>query len=70
MDNENRGEWDQSIEKVREKWTEFTDGIFLAIREEEARIRREELDKYDDAHSQNCAPPSPSHTRGGWNGRP
>ncbi len=32
------GDWDQPIEKLREKWAEFTDGLFLAIREGETRI--------------------------------
>ena len=39
------GSCDQPIEKLREKWAEFTDGFFLAIREEEMRIRRDDLRK-------------------------
>jgi hypothetical protein len=70
MENPIHGEWEQSIEKLKEKWTEFTNGMFLAIRKEEARIRREELEKFDDSRSRHCAPPNPSHSRGGWNGRP
>jgi hypothetical protein len=37
------GDGEQSIEKLREKWTEFTNGVFLAITEEEMKLRREEL---------------------------
>jgi hypothetical protein len=70
MEHENHDKWEQSLETVKEKWTEFTDGIFLAIREEELRIRREELERHDDARSQHCAPLNLPHTQGGWNGRP
>ncbi len=68
MENANHSGWEQSIERLKEKWTEFTDGMFLAIREEEARIRREELEKFDDAHSRHCAPLNVAHRRGGWDG--
>jgi hypothetical protein len=37
------GDGEQSIEKLREQWREFTNGIFLAITEEEMKLRREEL---------------------------
>ena len=36
------GDGEQSIENLREQWTEFTYGIFLAITEEEMKLRREE----------------------------
>jgi len=68
MENANHSGWAQSIERLKEKWTEFTDGMFLAIREEEARIRREELEKSDDTHSRHCAPLNVAHPRGGWDG--
>ena len=68
MENPNQHEWEPSIERLREKWTEFTDGIFLSIREEEMRLRREELEKCNDAHSQRCAPLRLVQKQGGWNG--
>jgi hypothetical protein len=37
------GDGEESIEKLREQWTEFTNGIFLAITEEEMNLRRQEL---------------------------
>jgi hypothetical protein len=42
METPKLGDWEQSIETLKEKWTEFTNGMFLAIRKEEARIRRDE----------------------------
>jgi hypothetical protein len=68
MQTSNYGKWEQSIEKPKDKWSEFTDGMFLAIREEELRIRREELEKHNGAHSQHCAPPDPAQRRGGCDG--
>ena len=58
----------QPIDKLKEKWAEFTDGLFLAIRDEEMRIRREELQKHTGAHSQHSAPAKSAQKRGGENG--
>jgi hypothetical protein len=58
------GSWDQPIEDLREKWAEFTDGLFLAIREEEMRIRRDDLRKDIEPYSQHSAPLK-SEQRGG-----
>jgi hypothetical protein len=61
------GDRNQSIEKLKEKWTESADGLSLAIRQEEMRIRREELEKYAGTHSQHSAPLKPAQKRGGKN---
>jgi hypothetical protein len=63
------GSWDQPIEKLREKWAEFTDGLFLSIREEEMRIRRDVLRTDLGPHSHHSAPLKSEHRRGGQNGR-
>jgi hypothetical protein len=39
------GDWEHSIEKLKEQWTRFTSETFLAIAEEEMRLQREELRK-------------------------
>lgn len=62
------GERNQPIEKLKEKWAEFTDGLFLAIRKEEMRIRREELQKHTASHSHHSAPARSALKRGGNNG--
>jgi hypothetical protein len=36
------GDCEQSIEKLKKQWTQFTSETFLAIAEEEMRLRREE----------------------------
>ena len=59
------GDRNQPIEKLKEKWAEFTDGLFVAIRQEEMRIRREELQKHTGAHSQHSAPARSASKRGG-----
>jgi hypothetical protein len=66
--DQTHGDWNQPIEKLKEKWAESTGALFLAIREEEMRIRREELEKYIGAHSQHSAPPKSGQKRGGKNG--
>lgn len=66
MEHQNHGEWEQSIEKLKETWSRFTEGMFLAIREEELRIRREEVEKHDGTRSRHCAAPAPEHSRGEW----
>ena len=68
MENADDSGWEQSIEKLKERCTEFTERMFLAIKEEEARICREELEKSDDAHSRHCAPLNIKQRRGGWDG--
>jgi hypothetical protein len=45
MENLNHRGWEQSLEKLKEKWLDFTEGLFTVIREEEMRIRREEVEK-------------------------
>jgi len=62
------GDRNQPVEKLKEKWAEFTDGLFLAIRQEEMRIRREELQEDTGAHSQHSAPMKSSLKHGGENG--
>ena len=42
------GDWEQSIEKLREQWTQFMTEAFRAIAEEEMRLRREELKRRGD----------------------
>ena len=37
------GDWEQSIEKLKEQWTQFMSQTFRAIAAEEMRLRREEL---------------------------
>ena len=37
------GDAEQSLEKLREKWTQFMSETFCAIAAEEIRLRREEL---------------------------
>jgi hypothetical protein len=59
METPKHGEWDQAIEEVKEKRSQFTDGMSPAIREETMRIRREEVEKYDRAHSRHSAPRTP-----------
>ena len=49
--------WSQSLAKLKEKWPRFTSGLFLAIAEEEMKIRREELENHVGGHGQPCAPP-------------
>jgi len=45
------GNWKQSVEKLKEKWSALTRGIILAIAEEEMRISREEFDKQIEARA-------------------
>jgi hypothetical protein len=45
---QNHGDWNQSIEKLREQWTEFTNEIFISLAEEEMKLRREEPDKHSE----------------------
>jgi hypothetical protein len=45
MENLNHRGWEKSLEKLKEKWLYFTEGLFTVIREEEMRIRREEVEK-------------------------
>jgi hypothetical protein len=45
MGNLNQRGWEQYIEKLKEKWLDFAEGLFTVIREEEMRIRREEVEK-------------------------
>lgn len=66
--DENYNDWNQPIEKLKEKWAESTDGLSLAIREEEMRIRRDDLQKHMGAHSQHSAPLKSEERRGGQNG--
>lgn len=66
--DESHNDWNQPIEKLKEKWAESTGALSLAIREEEMRIRREELEKHIGAHSQHSAPLKPARERGGNNG--
>jgi hypothetical protein len=66
--DQSSGSWDQPIEKLREKWAEFTDGLFLAIREEEMRIRRDDLRKDIGSYSQDSAPLKSEQRRGGRHG--
>jgi hypothetical protein len=37
------GDWEQSLEKLKEQWAKFMSETFLAITQEELRLRREEL---------------------------
>jgi hypothetical protein len=39
------GDWEQSIEKLKEQWTQFMSETFRAIAEEEMRLRHQELKK-------------------------
>jgi hypothetical protein len=68
MKNRKHGEWDQPIEDLKEKRSQFTDGTSPAIREETMRIRREDVEKYDGAHSRHSAPLAPEQRRGEWDG--
>jgi hypothetical protein len=67
--NQSSGSWDQPIEKLREKWAEFTNGLFVSIREEEMRIRRDDLRKDIGPHSHHSAPLKSEQRRGSQNGR-
>ena len=58
----------KSVERLKEKWFEFTDGLFLAIAEEEMRICREELDNHLMAYSRSCEQPESAQRRGGLDG--
>jgi len=42
------GDWEQSIEKLREQWTQFMTEAFRTIAEEEMRLRRAELKRRGD----------------------
>jgi|HubBroStandDraft_6_1064221.scaffolds.fasta_scaffold1572884_1 hypothetical protein len=66
--DQSSGNWDEPIEKLREKWAEFTDGLFLAIREEEMRIRRRDLKKDIESYSQPSAPLKSEQRRGAQRG--
>ena len=37
------GDWEQSLEKVKEQWTQFMTETFRALAAEEMRLRRKEL---------------------------
>jgi hypothetical protein len=37
------GDWEQSLEKLNEQWTQFMSETFRALAAEEMRLRREEL---------------------------
>jgi hypothetical protein len=60
-----QGGWKQSLEKLREQWSEFTYGIFAGIAEEEMRIRREELEDQAGPHGLPRAPWESAQKRGG-----
>jgi len=45
------GDWEQSIEKLREQWNQFMCETFRAIAEEEMRLRREELKRRTGSHN-------------------
>jgi len=50
------------IEKLRNKWIEFTNGIVMAISEEEIKIRREETPEQRRAPNQRGQSPGASQT--------
>jgi hypothetical protein len=60
----NYGGWKQSLEKLKEQWSEFTYGIFAAMAEEEIRIRREELEDHAGPHGRPRAPLESAQRRG------
>jgi hypothetical protein len=45
------GDWEQSIERLKEQWTQFMSETFRAIAEEEMRLRHEELKRRIRSHN-------------------
>jgi hypothetical protein len=68
MQTPTHSEWVQPIEELKEKRSQFTEVMSLAIREEAMRIRREEVEKHDRAHSLHSAPLTPDQRQEGWDG--
>jgi hypothetical protein len=59
------GYWNQSMEH---EWAKFPGGMFLAVKEEEMKTRREELESHDGADIDIlCTSSTPAHERKlGW----
>lgn len=66
--DQNPSDGNQSLKTLEEKWAEFTNDIFLALRKEEIKIRREELGNHDEGSSRPCAPQGPSKNGGNRDG--
>jgi hypothetical protein len=66
--DQNQADRDQSLENLNEKRADFSEGMFLAIAEEEMKTRREELENRLGANSRPGAPQEPLHIRGGQDG--
>lgn len=45
------GDWDPSIRKLKEQWTQFMSDTFQALAEEEMRLRREEVERQFGIHN-------------------
>ena len=68
MNNQNQNKWKMPRGELKEQSIELTDGMFLSLRQEENRLRRDELEKHNGAHSRHCAPTSLGQKQGGWYG--
>jgi hypothetical protein len=62
--DQNYVHWHQSLEKLKEEWTEFTKELFSALQEEEMNSR-EESRNCDRSNSQHGALRQPPQKRGG-----